>query len=65
MAQILKLPEKFIAYCNSCDWEGEIVSAELPQDDFVRCPKCSENVMAGTRPTSHAPDAAKSAAESS
>ncbi|MDL1909718.1 hypothetical protein FBQ81_03340 [Chloroflexi bacterium CFX6] len=63
MAQVLKLPERFLAYCNSCEWEGEMVSANLPQDDIVKCPKCGENVLAGTRPTLHAPDAAKSAAE--
>jgi predicted RNA-binding Zn-ribbon protein involved in translation (DUF1610 family) len=44
------LSEKFFAYCNSCAWEGELKTAELQKDEFVKCPKCGENVRSGKRP---------------
>lgn len=56
MTQLLKLPERFMAYCNKCEWEGELISADLPDGEIVKCPICGDFVLAGHRPTHHVGD---------
>ncbi len=40
MAITLPLPDKFNAQCLECEWEGELITDELPKDEIILCPEC-------------------------